>query len=81
MLSRKIGEINTTKRTITPSSKTIGKDCRKSSDELSTEHATTYRGMAPTALYVAHDRFDIQQAVGYLMRGMAAPTWHHWLLL
>eukprot|EP00959_Pyramimonas_sp_CCMP1952_P067197 1402505-Pyramimonas_sp.AAC.1 len=62
MLSRKIGESNTTKRTITPSSKTIGKDCRESSDELSTEYATTCRSMAPTAFKVAHDRFDIQQA-------------------
>ncbi|CAK0888842.1 unnamed protein product, partial [Prorocentrum cordatum] len=70
MLSRKIGESNTTKRTITPSSKTIGKDCRESSDELSTEYATTCRSMAPTAFKVAHDRFDIQQAVGYPMRGM-----------
>ncbi|CAK0848466.1 unnamed protein product [Prorocentrum cordatum] len=72
MLSRKTGESNTTKRTITPSSKTTGKDCRESSDELSTEYAAIYRSMAPTALY---------QAVGYLMRGMVAPTWHHWLLL
>ncbi|CAK0862147.1 unnamed protein product, partial [Prorocentrum cordatum] len=68
MLSRKIGESNATKRTITPSSKTIRKDYRESSDELSAEYATTYRSMAPAALYVARDRFDIQQAVGYLVR-------------
>eukprot|EP00959_Pyramimonas_sp_CCMP1952_P359949 7536622-Pyramimonas_sp.AAC.1 len=37
--------------------------------------------MAPTAFYVAHDCFDIRQAVGYLMRGMVAPTGHRWLLL
>eukprot|EP00959_Pyramimonas_sp_CCMP1952_P030929 648735-Pyramimonas_sp.AAC.1 len=61
MLSRKTGESNTTKRTITPSSKTTGKDCRESSDELSTEYAAIYRSMAPTALYVAHDRFDISK--------------------
>ncbi|CAK0865536.1 unnamed protein product, partial [Prorocentrum cordatum] len=80
MLSRKVGESSSTKRAITLSSKTTGKNCRESSGELSTEHATTYRSVAPTALHVAHDRFDIQQAVGYLMRGMVGPTWHHWLL-
>ncbi|CAK0881973.1 unnamed protein product, partial [Prorocentrum cordatum] len=48
---------------------------------LGAEHATAYRSMAPTALCVAHDRFDIQLAVGYLMRGMVAPTWHRGLLL
>ncbi|CAK0866034.1 unnamed protein product, partial [Prorocentrum cordatum] len=68
MPSRKTGESNATKRAITAPSRTIGKDCRESSDEPSTEYATTYCSTAHTALYVAHDRFDIQQAVAYLMR-------------
>ncbi|CAK0854147.1 unnamed protein product, partial [Prorocentrum cordatum] len=81
MLNMKAGEGRNTKRAIITSSRTSGKDCREPSGELSTEYATTYRSMAPIALYVVHDRFDIQQAVGYLMRGTVAPTWHYWLLL
>ncbi|CAK0867256.1 unnamed protein product [Prorocentrum cordatum] len=64
ILNRKVGVSSSTKRSITPASKTIGKDCRESPDELSTEYATTDRGMAPAALCVVHGRLDIQQAVG-----------------
>ncbi|CAK0825545.1 unnamed protein product, partial [Prorocentrum cordatum] len=81
VLNRKAGERNTTKRTVTPSSKVVGKDRRESADELSAEYATTYRNLLPTAFYVSHDRFDVQQAAGYLMRGMTDPARHHWLLL
>ncbi|CAK0844902.1 unnamed protein product, partial [Prorocentrum cordatum] len=47
---------------------------------LDTEYATACRSMAPSAMCTARDRFVAHQAVGYLMRGMVAPTWHRWLL-
>ncbi|CAK0798703.1 unnamed protein product [Prorocentrum cordatum] len=81
MRNLSVGEGGVAARVITPSSKTIGMDCRESADQFTAEYAATYRSMAPTALCMAHDRFEIQHAVVYLVRGKTAPTWHQWFLL
>ena len=47
-------------------------------EELSSEEATRYRGIAARANYLAADRPDIMYAVKELCRGMAKPTRAHW---
>ena len=47
----------------------IGKDCW-----ISMEYSTVYRSMAPTGLYIAHDRLDEQQVVVYLMKRTTTPN-------
>ena len=47
-------------------------------EELNSEEATRYRGIAARAIYLAADRPDIMYAVKELCRGMAKPTRAHW---
>ena len=47
-------------------------------EELSSEEATRYRGIAARANYLAADRPDLMYAEKELCRGMARPTRAHW---
>jgi hypothetical protein len=59
----------------------VGKACRDAADPLEPEHKKQFQSLAATALYVAGDRFEIQNAVIHLMRGMSNPLQLHWLQL
>ena len=71
-----LGDKKPTSRNISPSSKSVGKAARDAADLLSYDQR-----LAATALYLAGDRLEIQNAVAILLRGMANPTKLHWLQL
>ena len=60
-------------RSISPSSKHVGKSIATPLDELPPERAKLFRSAAPTCLYLSDDRPEIQQAVPHIMRGQQGP--------
>ena len=76
-----LGDKKPTSRDISPSSKSVGKAVRDAADFLSFDETKEYQRLAATALYLAGDRLEIQNAVTILLRGMANPTKLHWLQL
>ena len=76
-----LGDKKPTSRDISPSSKSVGKAVRDAADFVSFDETKEYQRLAATALYLAGDRLEIQNAVTILLRGMANPTKLHWLQL
>ena len=63
---------------ITPGENEPRRKDGENEEELSSEEATRYRGIAARANYLAADRPDVMYAVKELCRGMAKPTRAHW---
>ena len=81
VLGRKLGSVDPTPRSVTPPPKHFGKSTRDSASQLEGEHCKTFCSMAPTALYIACDPVEIQQAVGAILEGMESSTAYQWLVL
>ena len=68
-------------RKISPASKNIGKEIPTVLDALGFVRKKRFQSAAPTALYLAADRPDIQFATSWIMRGMQDPEELHELEL
>ncbi|CAK0903822.1 unnamed protein product [Prorocentrum cordatum] len=68
-------------REISPASKSIGKEVPTALDKLGYAEKKLFQSAAPTALYWAADRPDIQFATSWIMRGMQEPLVLHELEL
>ncbi|CAK0835766.1 unnamed protein product, partial [Prorocentrum cordatum] len=60
-------------REISPASKSMGKEVPTALDKLRHAEGKLFQPAAPTALYLAADRPDIQFATSWIMRGMQEP--------
>ena len=76
-----LGDRRPAERNISPGSKHVGKAAKDAADPLEHAQMKEFQRLAATALYLAGDRFEIQNAVTHLMRGMCNPLQLHWLQL
>ena len=60
-------------RQISPASKNVGKDVPTALDVLDQQRKRKFQSAAPTVLYLAADRPDIQFSTSWIMRGMQTP--------